>query len=95
MLRDCGVYLELLGLPEENVPLTQRSGEIAQLLERPVEEVAPVLELANVLLFRDQQAAEEQRQQCREALNAVREIWKNRTPGWKQQYVRFIACKVL
>lgn len=95
MLRDCGVYLELLGLPEENVPLTQRSGEIAQLLERPAEEVAPVLELANVLLFRDQQAAEEQRQQCREALNAVREIWKNRTPGWKQQYVRFIACKVL
>lgn len=95
-LRYTQTVLQCLGLSERNVPLTQRTEEIASLLE--LEDAAPVadtLVFAAVLSFSNHPAGEAERQQALCILETVCAIWKKKTNPLRRIYARWFRCIIL
>ena len=95
-LRYTQTVLQCLGLSERNVPLTQRTEEIASLLE--LENAAPVadaLVFAGVLSFSNHPAGEADRQQALCIFETVCAIWKKKTNPLRRIYARWFRCIIL
>lgn len=97
VLLDCLSYqyelLETMGLRKRNVPIMKRRMDISQILFG--EDVMPVLLTAQELSFSNHSISEQQRQQVLEALERVREVWRNQTPLFKRIRLKWIQCRVL
>lgn len=96
---DCLAYTSdivgALGLPVRNVPLSRRTEEITALLNWPEPgQVEAVVTLAGRLAFSKHPATEEDRTLALRAMQAVRAVWRTKTPWPKRLYMQWIICKV-
>ncbi|MGN1306239.1 MAG: transglutaminase family protein [Faecousia sp.] len=97
---DCLGYthtlLQSLGLPERNVPLTQRVEEIAALLGlEDTALVAEALAFAAELCFSDHPVGENHRKRALRIMETVCSVWKKKTKPIRRIYARWVRCNIL
>ncbi len=86
--------LTLLGLPEKNLPLSQRQEEIARLLHG-AEDLGSITTLTGEVWFSDHPITEAQRQQALDWLSTVVHIWQQDTPPLRRWQQRWLRCQVI
>ncbi len=96
---DCFCYLltvlRMCGLPEENIPLTQRIGAITEALGLgDPKETQRAAWLASEVWYSDHAICEEQRQQALSYLSTALGAWRKKSNAWKRFCDRWVSCAI-